>query len=116
MKYELEHDDNISVLTIKNDKLDSTISPELKSQIIIVANATEQEHLILDLCHVEFADSSGLSALLLAHRMYRDTNRQLILCNVSDRVKKLIEISQLNQVFSISSDTDSAKELIRSAA
>ena len=116
MKYELEHDDNISVLTIKNEKLDSTIAPELKSQIIIVANATEQEHLILDLQHINFADSSGLSALLLAHRLYRDSNRQLILCNVSDRVKKLLEISQLNQVFTISNDTDSAKDLIRSAA
>lgn len=116
MKYELEHDENISVLTVKNDKLDSTISPDLKSQIIIVANATEQEHLILDLSHVDFADSSGLSALLLAHRLYRDSNRQLILCNVSDRVQKLLEISQLNQVFTISNDTETAKDLIRSVA
>lgn len=114
MKYELEHDENISVLTVKNEKLDSTIAPDLKSQIIIVANATEQEHLILDLSHVKFADSSGLSALLLAHRLYRDTNRQLILCGVAERIQKLINISQLDQVFTISDDILTSKELIRS--
>lgn len=116
MNYELDHEGNISILIIKNEKLDSTIAPDLKSQIIILANATEQEHLILDLKHVHFADSSGLSALLLAHRMYRDTNRKFVICNLADRIKELLKISQLDHVFNISENPNKAVINIQDAS
>lgn len=99
MKFEIEQDDSYSVLTLKTDRLDSKIAPDLKSQIILLANASEKGHLIVDLQSVSFADSSGLSALLMAHRLYRDTDRKFVLCGLSDRIKKLLEISQLNDIF-----------------
>lgn len=108
MKFEVEHEEAYTLLTLKSERLDSKISPDLKSQIILFTNSSDNSHLILDLESVEFADSSGLSALLMAHRLYRDTDRDLILCNLSDRVSKLLEISQLNSVFTVVENRDAA--------
>ncbi|HKJ31018.1 MAG TPA: STAS domain-containing protein [Balneolales bacterium] len=116
MNYELDHEGNISILKIKNEKLDSTVAPDLKSQIIILTNATDHEHLILDLKKVTFADSSGLSALLLAHRLYRDSNRHFVICNLADRIHELLKISQLNNVLNISSNPKEAMTFIKEAS
>jgi anti-sigma B factor antagonist len=99
-------------MVLTSEKLDTKLAPDLKSQFIILANDSASGHLIVDLGTVTFADSSGLSALLLAHRLYRDTERRLILCNLSDRVYKLIEISQLTSVFSLAEHLDAALEQI----
>lgn len=108
MKYEIEHDESYTILTIQNEKLDSEIAPDLKSQLIILTNADEQNHLIMDLSHISFADSSGLSSLLLANRLYRDNERTLVLCNVGERVQKLIDISQLTSTFTITETREDA--------
>jgi len=108
MKYEIEHDETYTILTIQNEKLDSEIAPDLKSQLIILTNSDEQNDLIMDLSHVSFADSSGLSSLLLANRLYRDNDRKILLCNVGERVQKLIDISQLTSTFTITDSRDDA--------
>lgn len=112
MKFEIEHEENYTMLTIKSERLDSKISPDLKSQIILLTNADDNGHLIMDLESVTFADSSGLSALLMAHRLYRDSDRDLVICSLSERVKKLLEISQLDNVFHIVENRDAALELL----
>jgi anti-sigma B factor antagonist len=108
MKYTLKHQDDIAEIAVKSDKLDSKIAPDLKSQFIQLASDPDNKALIVDLKGVSFADSSGLSALLLAYRLYRDANRKLVLFNVPDRVQKLIEISQLTSAFTILNTRDEA--------
>jgi len=105
MKFEIQTEEDYSIMTLKSERLDSKVAPELKSQFIVLANTRDTGHLILDLGAVAFADSSGLGALLLAQRLYRDLDRNLVLCNVPDRIRKLLEISQLNNVFTIASNT-----------
>lgn len=94
--------------------MDSTTAPEIKSNIILLGNTNESGDLIFNLEHIDFADSSGLSALLLAHRLYRDTDRELVLCNLHERVAKLLEISKLTASFKITADYDDAVEYIES--
>lgn len=108
MKFKLTRQNGSTVMVLTSEKLDSKLAPELKSQFIVLANEPDSGHLIIDLGAVTFADSSGLSALLLAHRLYRDSERALILCNLSERVHKLIEISQLTSVFVLAVDLDEA--------
>ncbi len=112
MKFEIEQGDNLSVLTLKSERLDSKIAPDLKSQIILIANTSDNGHLIVDLGSVTFADSSGLSALLMAHRVFRDSDRNLVLCNLTERINRLLEISQLEDVFTTVSDRQSAIEYL----
>lgn len=108
MKYEIEHDEGVTILSIKNEKLDSGIAPKFKSRIIILANAEEKDNLIIDMSSVEYADSSGISGLLMAHRLYRDSQRRMVICAVTKRVMDLIKITRLDQVLSFAPDRESA--------
>ncbi len=112
MKFEIHQEDNISTMVLKTDRLDTKVAPDLKSQFILMANSSESGHLVLDLGNIQFADSSGLSALLLAHRLFRDSDRKFILCNLSERVQKLVDISQLTTVFTIAADSAAAARQI----
>ncbi len=106
MKFELQTESNYSIMTLMLERLDSQVAPELKSQFIVLANTSDSGHLILDLKAVTFADSSGLGALLLAQRLYRNLDRNLVICNVSDRIRKLFAISRLENAFTIADDIE----------
>ncbi len=112
MKLDIQQTDHYAVITPGTAKLDSTVSPEFKSNLIVLGNAIETGGLIMNLEHVEFADSSGLSSLLLAHRLYRDTDRVLVLCELHPRVSKLLEISKLTGSFVIVDKLEDAIEYL----
>ena len=112
MKYEVTKTDVGTNLLVKSEKLDSKLSPELKSLFINLISDPQSGGLIVDLKSIAFADSSGLSALLLAYRLYRDANRTLILHSLSERVQKLLEISQLSNVFTIADNEQEALSLL----
>lgn len=104
MKFDIHREDQYSILTPSGEKLDSSVSPDMKSNIILLANSGNPGHLIIDLSNITFADSSGLSSLLLANRMYRDSGKMLVLCGLHERIEKLIDISQLRSAFVITPD------------
>lgn len=113
MNLNIDQQDGYVVLTPGVSRLDSTAAPELKSNIIVMGNAVETGDLILDLHKVDFADSSGLSALLMAFRLYRDTERTLILSGLTERVQTLLDISRLTDSFTITQNLDEAIYLIK---
>lgn len=100
MKYEIENNGTTTIVTIKSERIDSSNAAELKSQFIVLSN-TDNENLILDMSNVAMADSSGISSLLMAYRIYRDSDRSMSMCCVQAPVKKLLEITQLTKVFKI---------------
>lgn len=112
MKFSISNSEDTTTLKIGVEKLDSKIAPDLKSQFIQLANDDNSGHLLVDMSMISFADSSGLSSLLLAHRLYRESERELVFFGVQDRILKLIEISQLTSVFNLAPDETAAREFI----
>lgn len=108
MKFDVELIDNVSVITPLREKMDTEIAPDMKSQIVLISEGNEFGPLIIDLKNVNYADSSGLSALLLAHRLYRDSNRPLVICSLHERIQKLLNISRLTSVFVIDDNREQA--------
>lgn len=100
MKFEVTKNGSSAVLTIKERKLDVSISPELKGEFILLCRPTLKS-LIIDLTAVEFCDSSGLSALLIADRQMREHSGAIKLVGVHKKVLALLKISQLDKVFPI---------------
>ncbi|MFN5888571.1 MAG: STAS domain-containing protein, partial [Flavobacteriales bacterium] len=49
----------------------------------------------------KFCDSSGLSAILVANRLCKDTNGVFVLTGIHPNVGKMIEIAQLDRVLLI---------------
>lgn len=108
MKYQTQDFASHTLISVNAEKLDTTLAPDLKGQLIAISTQNPDKPLIIDLEKVRFADSSGLSALLMAHRLYRDNGQPCVLANVSERVMELLEISQLTKVFQLSGSVDQA--------
>ncbi len=100
MKFDVTKNGSTAVLTLKERKLDVSVSPELKGEFILLCRPTLKS-LVLDLSAVEFCDSSGLSALLIADRLMREHNGVIKLVGVHKKVLSLLKISQLDKVFPI---------------
>ena len=100
MKYSIDKKEQYSILKLQEEKLDSPLSPALKSEFVTL-NAEGIKNIIIDLSEVKYVDSSGLSALLVGNRIYNEDGGIFILSALNDHVLKLIKISQLNNVLNI---------------
>lgn len=97
MRYRLDKQEKYSVLTLEEENLNSVIAPGLKSDFIFF-NQEGVRNMILDLGTVKFVDSSGLSAILTAHRIWKDNGSFVIAGKLQPAVTKLIEISRLDTI------------------
>ena len=102
-----EHIGNVAVVYSQVDKLDSTNAPELKS-LFIHLNKSANNLIVLDMSQTKYCDSSGLSAILIANRLCKDTSGSFHLAGLQPDVLKLIQIAQLDKVLNLSENLDSA--------
>lgn len=100
MKFTLDKKDNYSVFTLSEQNLNSLVAPDLKSEFIFLRNEGVQ-NLIFDMSAVEYVDSSGLSSILTANRLWKDYGSFVITGATHPTVKKLIEISRLDTILTI---------------
>jgi anti-anti-sigma factor len=100
MKYTIDKQEKYSLLRLHEDKLDSSVAPGLKSELITL-HAEGVKNIVLDLAEVKYTDSSGLSALLVGNRIVQEEGGIFILTTLSDHTMKLIKISQLDSVLNI---------------
>lgn len=100
MKFSIDKQEKYTLIKPEVEKLDTTVAPALKTEFINL-NAEGTKHIILDLSEVKYVDSSGLSSILVGNRLCGNQNYALILTRLNDHVKKLITISQLDQVLNI---------------
>ena len=68
--------------------------------------------LVLDLSKVEFADSSGLSAILACVTAARRGGGDIALLSPMPRVRALIELTRLDDVVAVADDEQSAIERV----
>jgi len=87
------------------------ISPQLKSEFIL-SNSEGQRNIILDLSNVKYSDSSGLSSLLVGHRICKNSDGIFILTGINENISRLISISQLENILNIVGSVDEGIDLI----
>ena len=111
MRFSTDLHEMYVILTIDEEKITSSISPQLKGEFVVL-NTEGQKNIILDLEKVSYIDSSGLSASLVANRLCVNNGGSLILCNLNPHVSKLVEISQLNSTLIIVGSRQEAIEAV----
>lgn len=111
MKYTIEKKEKYALLQLHEDKLNSTISPELKSELVKL-NAEGIKSIILDLGEVKYADSSGLSSILIGNRLCENEGGIFILSALNDHVLKLVKISHLDTVLNILPTVEEAVDAV----
>ncbi|MCX7985046.1 MAG: STAS domain-containing protein [Bacteroidetes bacterium] len=107
MKFETKQNGTTLTFKLKEKRLDSTISPELKGEFLLLCKPRYKE-LRIDLSEVEFCDSNGLSALLIAERKMRENGGKVKLIGVQKKVLTLIKITHLDLAFEIEPKTKTA--------
>jgi anti-anti-sigma factor len=100
MKFDVQKSPGSVTLILHERKLDSTIAAELKGEFLLLCKP-KIETLVIDLKDVEFCDSSGLSALLIADRKMKEHGGVVRLLHVHKKVLSLLKISMLDRMFEI---------------
>jgi len=109
MSVQSSKEGNITVVKVGAEKLDSIIAPDVKTEFVMLEKAGSK-NIIVDLEDAKYCDSSGLSALLVGNRLFKNEGK-LVICGLQPNVKKLIEISQLHTVLHIADDVEGAKSM-----
>jgi len=111
MKFTVDKHEKYVLVKLNESKINSLVTPQLKSELILI-NAEGQRNIILDLSQVKFADSSGLSSLLVGHRLCKNAEGSFIMVGLNDAVSRLVTISQLDTVLTIVPTVDEAIDLV----
>ncbi len=111
MDFKIEKKDNYTIIQVLDEKLDTHIAPNLKSELVLISGNGEK-NIILDLSNSRYCDSSGLSAILVANRLCKNAKGTFVLTGLNEAVERLITISQLDTVLNIVGSIDEAVKMI----
>lgn len=100
MKYNVDKEANYSVFQLQEENLNSLIAPNLKSEFVFLRNEGVR-NLIFDLSQVKYVDSSGLSAILTANRLWKGYGSFVLTGIDHPSVQRLIEISRLETILTL---------------
>lgn len=115
MEFNIEKKDNYTLIQVMEEKLDTHIAPNLKSELVLISGNGEK-NIVLDLSSCRYCDSSGLSAILVANRLCKNANGTFVLTGLTEAVERLITISQLDTVLNITETLDDAVGFISEEA
>lgn len=115
MKFSIDKQDNYTIFSLLEPKLNAVIAPEVKTRFALM-NSEGDRYIIFDLSQVSFVDSSGLSAILTGHRLCENADGLFVLAMPSENVQRLIAISQLTDVLNVADTMDEALNSVGMAA
>ena len=99
---------NVDVIKLPQ-RLVMANAPAVRKELLeMIAN--DQHHLVLDLGNVSFVDSSGLSVLVSALKAADRVSGSVVLLNLTDDVRALVELTRMHEVFQIFADQQAAIE------
>jgi len=84
--------------------IDALRADKIQRDLLSFIEQTSSNHIIIDFHQVEFLDSAGLMALVIAYKKAKILNKGFSIIGVSPSVKIIFEVSQLDKVLGISHD------------
>lgn len=97
--------DGVVSVSVEGD-VDLASSPELRR---VLDDAIEiSPRVRLELAGLTFIDSSGLSALVEAHRKARDAGGEVVLCDPPSMLTRLLDITSLNTLLVVEAASNAA--------
>ncbi len=105
----IEQINNCTVIHCEEARLDASCAPDfIKAVCKKLDELTDPvKAIIIDLKQVEFADSSGLGAIVLIFQKLR-AKLKLLLCGISEQVERLMKATRLDRIFQWYQDIPSA--------
>lgn len=89
-----------TIVDIEADNVDFRNAELLKS---VLSNLVLEgkKHLVLNLRHVNFMDSSGLSVLLAGKRATEEADGTFSICGLQGYVNNLVSLTNLNKIITV---------------
>ena len=100
MNFSIESFDKYTIVRVEAEKVGGIISPELKAKFVEL-NAQGVRNIVFNMHKARYCDSSGLSAILVGNRLCKNSYGSFVICKLNEMVSKLIQISQLESILSI---------------
>ncbi|MEH2010425.1 STAS domain-containing protein [Nostoc sp.] len=91
--------------------LNATTSQDFRQNINNILE-TGAKIVLVDFKDVTFMDSSGLGALVLAFKTLRAADSKLVLCSISEQVRILFELTNMDKVFEIFPNQDAFNQVL----
>jgi len=107
MQFEMIRKNNVNIIRVKVQRLDSMAAPDLKTEFLRMLEENQYD-ILVDLGMVEYADSSGLGAILFGIRQADAAGGTVKLVNLRPRVLSLIKIAKLDDVIEAYDNEDEA--------
>ena len=107
MDFIVTQDNNTATVKTNVEKLNASNASDLKAELVLL-NKNNINNIVIDMSKTRYCDSSGLSTILVANRLCKDTNGNFALCGLQANVKKLIEIAQLDRILIITETVEQA--------
>ncbi len=112
MDFKIDKLDDFILVKVLKEKLDTSVAPGLKSELVLLAGNNEK-NILMDLTSCTYCDSSGLSAILVANRLCKNSDGVFVLAGLQPAVERLISVSQLNTVINIAPTIEDGIEVMR---
>ncbi|WP_420038586.1 anti-sigma F factor antagonist [Parageobacillus thermoglucosidasius] len=101
MDFEVKQD----VLIIRlSGELDHHTAEELREKATDALERESIRHIVLNLEHLTFMDSSGLGVILGRYKQIKNLGGEMIVCSISPTVKRLFDMSGLFKIIRLEND------------
>jgi anti-sigma B factor antagonist len=85
-------------------EIDLYTAPRLHGELVTALAGESPVRLVVDMSGVEFCDSTGMNVLLAAHRRAREHGGDLELAGPRPAVRKVLQVTGLETVFTVLDD------------
>ena len=99
------------LLVFLEGEIEFSKAPYLRTTLIALLEQEKPKRLIIDLSLVPYMDSSGIATIVEVLQWQRRESNSLILIGLQDKVHSMLEITRLDQLFTIADDLDAAKSM-----
>ncbi len=112
MDFKVEKLEHCTAIHVENSKLNAVMSPELKNIFTEAIQNNESKNLVLNIEKCAYCDSSGLSAILVGHRVAKNAGGTIVICGASDMVDNSIRLSKLDSILNLTPTFPEALDMV----
>lgn len=107
MKYSVQKIDKAVIIMLEGKLLNEQQTAGVRNRIITEL-LDQQKKFIFDLKGIEFVNSACLNFLVSAKNKISEHSGEVVLCNVSEQLKKLLSMTRLESFFNVANRTADA--------
>ena len=108
--YHISNENDVQVLSIR------TLVNEIANREIMEAVESRMDRgfldFVVDLSNIHYMNSVGINFLILIRRRLRENGGRLAVVHASDKVKQLLDITKLRQMFFLSDSLEDAMTFV----